>query len=631
MFKNKNELFNFFHNLKEEPNFKKINFTKTDLENLRDDIYNLILKAGDLAPRECLLLFEFYAKAKLSPKKELDIYIQTANKYLASMQSADEKLLFAELKAVCLMLNSDEKALLEYAKIISTLQFSQLSKVEEFIDFFNGLFKDIGFREFYKICKHLFNPKTFLSLSATEQKTILTNTMAYYLSFDKIKIKADFARIYELMIVLFNAFVKDKNLDMALYICAFMLEYFTDDKERVNAEVMQAIQNLAYNYAKNENLPKPHSNKHEKIRVGFMRGRVSFDLAYKIEYSMFKALLEDKKINEKCEFYFYSFQMPQLGDDNPVLMVDLISLGIDFKAPAAGMHALNKFLFDSLEKAKIIRDEIIADEIDVLIDLSGFNEIANFIFSTRTAKKQVYFAHKNAQYDIKNIDERASFCDDLSNDKFHFEKLSVPMDIAKFYNPPVDENLIQSIKQMYPKDAFIFGGDLASSDDERYLRCVAQILKDNKNSIFISYGTNSKSVQNKLKKFGMSKRVYFPGDVDTHLYGHIIDLWLGDFRLNFKNEKLNEYMSKSKPVLYYFEPKILKSQDENIKAFMQKLQELDFLALSEQDYIQKANELAKSPKMLATLGKNCANFITQTNKSAQESLIKTFNKIIDKF
>lgn len=614
MFKNKGEIFAFLSNIKQIQ--KELKLPKSELEILRDDIYDLILKAGDLVPRECLFLHENFSLAKLAPKPELSVYVDTANKYLDSMQSADEKLLFAELKAVCLMLNGDENALLEYAKIVMKLKFNEISQALEFAEFFNALFKDIEFKHFYEICKYLLEPKSFLNLSAVEQKTILTNITACYLNFSAINEDENLALVRELLMSLFDDFVKNKNIDMALYICMHILHFNADFA--CKDKMMKAIQKLGIDYAKN--LPKPSNAKHEKIRIGFIRDKLSLDTAYKIQYSMLKALLADKKISQKYEFYFYSFQVPQLVEDNAVLMVELIQLGVIFKSPAAGLHAQNKFTFDSLEKVKIIRDEIISDEIDILVDLVGFNEIANFIFSTRTAKKQLYFSYENDDYNIANIDGRASFAALKSTKEFQSKILSVPMDIAKFYDKLADKNLIKATRQMYPKDAFILGGDLSMAN-ERYLRAITQILKDNKNAIFIAFGHNSK-----FKKLNKLSRVYFASDAS--LYGGIIDLWLNAFTQNFQNDSAFSYMCKAKPVLNYFDSKILDNYDEKSKAFIQNLCELELVSDGEQGYIQKANELIKSKKMQALLGKCGASFIKQINDFAQKNLIKEFKQII---
>ena len=113
------------------------------------------------------------------------------------------------------------------------------------------------------------------------------------------------------MLVLFNNFVKNKNIDMAMYICTSMLHYLANvdpnSGERINEEVMKPLEKLYIEYAKNTNLPKPHAKKHKKIRVGFMRDKLTLNSPYKVEYSMMKALLADKSIADNYEFYLYSF------------------------------------------------------------------------------------------------------------------------------------------------------------------------------------------------------------------------------------------------------------------------------------------------------------------------------------
>lgn len=84
----------------------------------------------------------------------------------------------------------------------------------------------------------------------------------------------------------------------------------------------------------------------------------------------------------------------------------------------------------------MIRDKIIRDEIDILIDFTGSNPLAEFLFVTRSAKKQIYWSHGNTEYDIKSIDLKVSHFQPTSEYKI----ISVPMDntLQSPYRPAID-------------------------------------------------------------------------------------------------------------------------------------------------------------------------------------------------
>lgn len=182
--------------------------------------------------------------------------------------------------------------------------------------------------------------------------------------------------------------------------------------------------------------------------------------------------------------------------------------------------------------------------------------LVNFLFVNRTADKQIYWSHGNFEYNVNNIDNRISHSSNTSNNKYNFKIFNIHFGLEK-YNPEVDMKIVKSIREAYPADVTILGaiGRLIKINSDEYLETVAKIMKKNSKTIFLACGTgNQDEIKMKLKKLNILDRFYFPGYIDSHLYGHIIDLYLSPFPYG-GGEAMNEFAHKGKPFVHLHQEK----------------------------------------------------------------------------
>jgi predicted O-linked N-acetylglucosamine transferase (SPINDLY family) len=175
------------------------------------------------------------------------------------------------------------------------------------------------------------------------------------------------------------------------------------------------------------------------------------------------------------------------------------------------------------------------------------NPISSFLLTSRTAKTQIYWSHGNSVYHVEGIDKRISHFRQNSN-IYKFKEFNI-LPILTQYNTKIEKSKIKQIKAQYPEKSLIIGaiGRLIKFNNDKYLTIIAQILKENPNSIFLACGSgNNTKIKEKINTLGVSERFYFTGYINSHLYAQIIDLYLDPFPLG-GGESLQEYRNKGKP------------------------------------------------------------------------------------
>lgn len=539
------------------------------LLDFRNAFLNELLQGSWSANTEYLGLIKIYSGANLAPEPKFDVFIDTATNYFDSLDNATEQLILLNLKTICLILNSQtEQALKWYLFNIAKIDFDDILNGSDLYSLIIKICNCVKFELFYEICKMHFNLDFFFSLSKTVQRNILNNHILLFWNFLDLHVNKGYKEIYELMLKVFNEHLRRVEISEAMcisYVMCFFRGNVEPNFKKINLDVIEKIEPYFKDYAKT--LRPHHTNNHKKIKIGFIRGRIVANSPYKVEYSLIGSLLKKKAFRDKFEIYVYSINTIEQSIDHQNAVNDLLNLGVvDVKNPSMNDFLEHKFHYDFLNKANIIRDEIINDEIDILIDFLSANTIIEFLFATRTAKTQIFWSHGNADYDIKDIDLRMSHF--VQSNKFDFKLLPVPMDI-KFYNPPVDRNLIINERKNYPKDSILLGtiGRLVKIEDESYLSCVCEILKQNESTVYLACGSGGdvNKIKSIVSKFGVLDRFYFVGSVNPDIYGHIIDIFLDTFPPYEQGESRNEFKAKGGATVQFYRPNITKIADEKIQ------------------------------------------------------------------
>jgi hypothetical protein len=318
------------------------------------------------------------------------------------------------------------------------------------------------------------------------------------------------------------------------------LKYFNEVIEKPLETFIQNTLMPKYNIKKNTK----SINTNKKIKVGFVQERF---INYSI-YNAFKRLIKSLKEynSNQFEFIIYNLNFKEFGGSNPQTVKDLKKLGIAYVDLHKECVDSNDEFYSIVQKSLKVRRKIIKDKVDILIGMHSRPEY-NFLFTSRTCAKQIYWSHGNFEYDIPGIDLKIAHSGALSHsDAYKIFHLPIELDE---YNPPIDQTLLEKTRALYPTNSFVLGsiGRLIKLDNEEYIKTVATIMKRHPETIYLACGDgDSSNIKLLLKKFGIEDRFYFTGRIDANLYGNIIDLWLTPFPYG-GGSALQEYMYKAKP------------------------------------------------------------------------------------
>ena len=275
-----------------------------------------------------------------------------------------------------------------------------------------------------------------------------------------------------------------------------------------------------------------------------------------VEFSLWKNLLKNEEFKKNYEIYVYSMNYLDKQLEDYELINKLNALNIKFYSPQKEFIQYG-FYYPHLQKAIRLREKIIEDKIDYLIlTVSGY-DISNFIFSNRSAPKQIYWSHGNCAFDIPNIDKRISHFNQECKE-FKWKTFNVPM--AKEFlvgSEAEKENgllIKQEMLKEFGEDTIFLGtiGRLVKIESEEYLKAISEIMKQNPNTIYLACGDgNVENVKKVMKKVGVDlDRVIFTGMVNPHIFGWVIDVWPETFPLRQGNSR-NEYEAKGGTIIGY--------------------------------------------------------------------------------
>jgi hypothetical protein len=128
----------------------------------------------------------------------------------------------------------------------------------------------------------------------------------------------------------------------------------------------------------------------------------------------------------------------------------------------------------------------------------------------------------------------------------------------------------EELLKKYGKNTVILGtiGRLIKIDSEEYIKVIAEIMKQNPNTIYLACGEgNKESILKKLKKYNIDKnRFIFTGQINPHVYGWVIDIWPETFPL-YQGVSQEEFISKNNgTVITIWKKKVsnIKTQINNI-------------------------------------------------------------------
>ena len=550
--------------------------------NIFEDIKNGVL------PEDNMIIYVYENNIKdFENQEEIKKYIEILNNSFSNATLEEKILINKVLFVLNLLINNN--ALEDFILKSFTFHVHQVDK--KYSDFLtlilNKSNKDIVFEFLNKNISNLIN------YNKQDLRSYFNWILHFLWNIENFHNNKKFMLFYDSLKQLIYKLRDSDRIDEMMYV-----EFFTyhiignsfqtmDEWREFNKNVTQETIK-AYDKFVN-NLPSPKKTKKSKKRIAFVKPRTVFNSPFMVEYSLFKNLMENKEFRDNYEIYYYSFNQFEKSYDDENVILKLNDLGIKVRR-VVDYFMQDGYYYNHLDKALTLRQNIIEDEIDVMI-AGGVYPIFNFLYVTRTAPLQIYYSHGNCAYDVPNIDKRISHFEQECKE-FEWNIINIPF--AKEFligtegEKIVAEIIKQDYKNKFGEDVVILGtiGRLVKIDSDEYIKTIAEIMKQNPNTIYLACGVgNEENIKEKLKKYNIDeKRFIFTGMVKAHVYGWVIDVWPDSFPQG-QGQSKDEFIAKKRPVIFHIKRKI--TLDENNR---------DFVALRDEEYIEKVTKLIHSDK-----------------------------------
>ncbi len=589
---------------------------------LRDKTYELLLAKGDVPEQNVIYLYALFRLCTLTEDSRFVGYERFVEQNLYSEGITDtERVFLIVLGFFAAMANSRSDAYEKFLSASMKLNFMEISHISFSLlvtDFINHI--DIDINETFEVLKKVWNKESYFALDKTVRRSVFNWSLHSLWGVEKYFNHSSWTFFYPLWKDIFYEHIKRDECDEAMYVHFFIYHkmgnsFQTQEEWKMfNDEIDIPAAGYYKEWVERAGLVKCKSQQSDgKKLIGLLWDRLVENAPFKVAYSLLKALYSNEEFRKNFVITIYSMGYFEKSNDAPECIDSVRKLGIEIFDGAEPFYA-DGFYHSHLDKALYIRQKIINDGVDIMIHGASY-DINDFLVAGRCAPKQIFWSHGNYMYDIDGIDDTISHCNmSMYGEYKHF---AVATDM-EFLNPFIDKRIIENEKSKYPNNVFILGviGRLIKVDSDEYLQLIAEIMHQNQNTIFIAAGAgNVDNIRAKVEKLGISDRFYMPGFVDAHIYGHIIDLWLGTFPLE-QGMSTEEFYAKGKPVIGLVPE--LDSEDEYlkwIKASVEYYAQLDIMNL-----ILSSGKYDKVPRYKDkflfeyTIATNCEDYLSKATQ-----------------
>jgi len=529
---------------------------------VREKVLDLYISQGNILPENYSKLYFILKGLNIDPHPQYIKHIKFFKDYYSNA-SVEEKYILNNFLFRLEVLNGNINAIKDYIKRAFLFNLHRLTADKDGMEFRKLLNNNIDENIGIEVFKEMIEPKYFFSLNSEERRSIFVNSLAILWNNPTMYSNKIWLNVFDDLVDLLNKTIEKNLIEEQMYIHFFTYHIYTNnihttDEYKIFSEKVEKPAGQFYKkFGEEHNIIKAKETiSKDKKRIGFLVDRMVLNSPFLVLYSLIKALAESDEFKKDYEIYIYSMNYVDKQDDFKELIDAILKLGVNFFSPYENFST-DGFYYSHLKKATILREKIIEDKIDYLIGGGGY-DIPIFLFATRTAPKQLFWSHGSCVNDFEGIDERIS----------HFEQ-ECKQGSWKIFNVPIAEEFLigsendkeqgEAIKkqflQEFGEETVIFGtiGRLIKVDSEEYLKTVAEIMKENPNTIYLACGDgNIESIKQKISKYGIDeKRFIFTGHINPHVYGWVIDIWLNTFPL-VGGQAVDEFRAKENGIIIHF-------------------------------------------------------------------------------
>jgi len=551
------------------------------LKKIRNKTNELILSKGNIFPNEFLELFENFQETEIETDEKITNHINFFTNYY-NTASIEEKFILNNLLFGLEILNGNaKKGLINFIK--RTFEFDiQANADNKYILYSVNFILNVKAKNslFIKTVKEIINPKYFLNKNKIIQRAYFVNFLSILWNNPVMTNNKIWLDIFDDLVNLMDICRKNDLFEEHMYIQFFTYHIYGNNIQTVkewqkfNEKVEIPASKFYQKYASLNKIPKPKKSiSTKRKKIGFILDRIVFNSPYMVMYSLWENLMKNEEFTKNYEIYIYSLNYVDKQFENQNLIYDLEKLDLNVYSPQ-NKFINYKFYYPHIQKALDIREKIIEDKIDYLILTTGGYDIGNFIFSNRSAPKQIFWSHGNCAFDIPNIDKRISHFPQECK-KFEWNIFTIPTS-EKFLTGSNEEKkqglaIKKDLLQKYGKNTVFLGtiGRLVKIENEEYLKVISKMMKQNPNTIYLACGEgNIGNVKKLMKKTNIDlERIMFTGHINPHIFGWIIDIWINTYPL-IQGQSQEEYSAKKTGVILESKDIINSMFDEKINLEM---------------------------------------------------------------
>ncbi|GAX87609.1 conserved hypothetical protein [Lebetimonas natsushimae] len=567
---------------------------------IRENIIN-ILKKGDIPSYDYINYFDKVRNIKFQKDSFLQKNINALKNYYNDA-TEEEKAIINNVIFILEIFNSKKDALKDF--LFRTLLFNHkklnTKDIYYALDFFKNSPSALSPDLLIEVLKEILEPQYFFSLEANRRRSVFINIL-YIWHNPNIFVKLFWLEQLPIFKKLLDFAMKQNYIEDIMYIEFYIYHFYGNSSqtikewEKFNEMIEKPLSQYFKNWGSEHKLPKPYNYNNNKKRIAFLIDRLVTTSPLIVEYSLWKTLMKNNEFRENYEIFVYSMNYVEKQPDDKLWIEELKKLGITVYTPQYKFYQ-DGYFYNHLEKALDLREQILKDKIDILISFFGY-AIPNFLFSTRTAPKQIFWSHGNCTSEIENIDLRIShFPQECKNYDWKIFDIQIDEEflIGSQQNQIEAKKIKEKLLKKFGKDTVILGtiGRFVKIDSNEYIKLIAEIMKQNPNTIYLACGHgNENSIKEKLKKYNIDKkRFIFNGMVNPHVYGWVIDIWPDSFPLGQGKSK-DEFIAKKRPVIFHIKRKIKSNKKNKV-----------FIANDDKEYIEMVTALIKNAKKREEIG-----------------------------